>query len=81
MVELRFFHDYVIMMISLIVVLIVYIIVITMISSKYYKRLVEGTIIETIWSLVPSIFLIFLVVPSLITLYVNEYPNDFPLET
>ena len=80
-VELFFFHDYVIIIMTLIVVLIVYVMVITIVFSKYYKRLVEGTIIETVWSLIPSIFLIFLVIPSLVTLYINEYPDIVPVET
>jgi len=54
---------------------------ITLISSKYYKNLVEGTMIETVWSLIPAVFLVFLVVPSLVTLYVNEYPDSAPVET
>lgn len=43
-----------------------------MVEKKSYKFISEGTLIETIWSIVPAILLIALVIPSIKILYLVE---------
>jgi cytochrome c oxidase subunit 2 len=55
-----------------IIILISYVIGYLIFNSKYYKFLSEGTLIETIWSMVPAFLLIVLVLPSIKVLYIIE---------
>jgi len=71
-VELIILHDYVLVFITRVLVLILYLITITVISKKTYKNFSERTLIETIWSLVPTTMLIFLITPSIKVLYTIE---------
>lgn len=72
MVELMLLHDYVIVVMLRILVLIIFIITRILFSSFFYKSLSEGTLIETIWSVIPSLVLVILVLPSMKVLYVVE---------
>lgn len=71
-VELVLLHDYVIVVILRILILIIFIIIKILSSSFFYKSLSEGTFIETIWSVIPSLVLIVLVLPSMKVLYIVE---------
>lgn len=70
--ELRIFHDHVVVVISGVIILIVYIILYILNTVKFYKNLSEGTLIETVWSIVPAFLLIILVIPSIKVLYLIE---------
>lgn len=70
--ELRFLHDHVIIVIVRIIILITYIIIFIIKEKKSYKFISEGTLIETIWSMVPALLLITLVIPSIKILYLVE---------
>lgn len=72
MMELIRFHDHAIMVMIGIIVLISYIMFYLIFSKAYYKNLSEGTIIETVWSIVPAFLLIILVLPSMKVLYLIE---------
>lgn len=60
------------MIILLVIFLVSYIMIFLATSSIYYKFLSEGTLIETIWSIVPAFLLLILVVPSIKVLYFIE---------
>lgn len=70
--ELSCLHDHVITIIFRVIVLISYIITYLLVNTKFYKYLSEGTLIETIWSIVPAFLLVILVVPSMKVLYIIE---------
>lgn len=70
--ELRIFHDHVVVVISGIIILIIYIMLYILNTVKFYKNLSEGTLIETVWSIVPAFLLIILVIPSMKVLYLIE---------
>lgn len=70
--ELTRLHDYVIVIIVLVVIVISYILGLLLLRKFSHKFLVEGGIIETIWSVIPALILILLVVPSIKVLYLIE---------
>lgn len=74
--ELIYLHDHIIVIMLIVIVLISYIIVYTMTTKISYKFLSEGTLIETIWSIIPAALLIILIIPSLKTLYYIEDGED-----
>lgn len=70
--ELSCLHDHIITIIFIIIFFISYIIIFMIVNLKSYKFLSEGTIIETIWSIIPALLLIILVLPSIKVLYIIE---------
>lgn len=60
------------MIMLFVVVFILYLLVYLMSSSYLYKYFSEGTFIEAIWSVIPALFLIALVLPSMQILYLME---------
>nr|YP_010510808.1 cytochrome c oxidase subunit II [Chortoglyphus arcuatus]UBQ34120.1 cytochrome c oxidase subunit II [Chortoglyphus arcuatus] len=70
--ELFFLHDHVMVIMFMVVILITYIMFYLLVNLKFYKFLSEGTLIETIWSMVPAFLLVILVFPSMSTLYIME---------
>ena len=76
MEELIFFHDHAIMILVIIISLVGYA-ALSLIISKYTCRsLVEGQEIETIWTVVPAVILVFLALPSLRLLYLLDEVGD-----
>nr|YP_009743682.1 cytochrome c oxidase subunit II [Notocochlis gualtieriana]QIE11999.1 cytochrome c oxidase subunit II [Notocochlis gualtieriana] len=72
MEELIFFHDHAMMILVMIISLVGYA-AISLMTNKYTCRsLVEGQEIETIWTIVPAIILVFLALPSLRLLYLLD---------
>jgi len=70
--ELCCLHDHVITIIFRVIVLISYIITYMLVNKNFYKFFSEGTFIETIWSIVPALLLVILVLPSIKVLYLME---------
>lgn len=70
--ELTCLHDHVITVMLRVIIFISYIITYMLFSSKFYKFLSEGTFIETIWSIIPALLLVILVLPSMSVLYMME---------
>lgn len=65
-------HDFIISVIIIVIILILYTIIYIITRKFYYKFIREGTLIETIWSIVPALILIILVFPSIKILYLSE---------
>nr|UDU84710.1 cytochrome c oxidase subunit II [Pyrgopsella youngi] len=76
MEELISFHDHTMLVLTLVTTLVGYIIL-TMFSNKFIDRfLLEGHLIEVIWTVIPAFLLIFIALPSLHLLYLlDEYDN------
>lgn len=70
--HILFFHDHTIIILIFITILTLYLILILIIGTKFNKFIIEGQEIETIWTLLPAILLIFIALPSLKTLYLME---------
>nr|YP_009695415.1 cytochrome c oxidase subunit 2 [Pyrocoelia thibetana]QEJ81645.1 cytochrome c oxidase subunit 2 [Pyrocoelia thibetana] len=78
MEQLTFFHDHT-MMILIMITIMVMIIMMSMMINKFINRfLLEGQMIELIWTISPAATLIFIALPSLQILYLMDeinYPN------
>nr|YP_010713424.1 cytochrome c oxidase subunit II [Alboglossiphonia lata]WDA96099.1 cytochrome c oxidase subunit II [Alboglossiphonia lata] len=72
MMQMAQFHDHVLMILSLVVTIITYALI-SLISNKYTNRFIfEAQEIETIWTILPAIVLIFLALPSIRLLYIMD---------
>lgn len=69
---LSFLHDHVIMVMLIVIVFIFYLLCYLLFNKSFYKFFSEGTFIETVWSIVPALLLIILVLPSMQVLYMIE---------
>lgn len=74
--HLTFFHDHTIIIILLITVLVGYIITALLLPNLPNRLLTEEQSIETIWTLIPAITLIFIALPSLRLLYLLDEVNN-----
>nr|QHF17965.1 cytochrome c oxidase subunit 2 [Littoraria sinensis] len=79
MEELIFFHDHAMMILVMIISLVGYAALSLMLNKYTCRSLVEGQEIETIWTIIPAIILIFLALPSLRLLYLLDEVGDCSL--
>nr|ADL39931.1 cytochrome oxidase subunit 2 [Atheta contristata] len=80
MEQLMFFHDHTLMILLMITVLVGYIMASLFFNKFNYRYLLEGQMIELIWTILPAITLIFIALPSLRLLYLLDEINN-PLIT
>ena len=74
--ELIFFHDHAIIILIIIISLVGYAALSLIVNKFSCRSLVEGQAIETIWTIIPAIILIFLALPSLRLLYLLDEIGD-----
>nr|AOY40903.1 cytochrome c oxidase subunit 2 [Cipangopaludina cathayensis] len=79
MEELIFFHDHAMMILIMIVSFVGYAAVSLMLNKFKCRSLVEGQEIETIWTIIPAVILLFLALPSLRLLYLLDEVSDCSL--
>nr|QYB23336.1 cytochrome c oxidase subunit 2 [Oncocera semirubella] len=80
MEQIIFFHDHTLVILIMITILVGYL-MINLFFNKYINRfLLEGQMIELIWTILPAITLIFIALPSLRLLYLLDELNN-PLIT
>nr|YP_006303367.1 cytochrome c oxidase subunit II [Concholepas concholepas]AFC65046.1 cytochrome c oxidase subunit II [Concholepas concholepas]WNO19110.1 cytochrome c oxidase subunit II [Concholepas concholepas] len=72
MEELIFFHDHAMMILVMIISLVGYAALSLMLNNYTCRSLVEGQEIETIWTVIPAVILVFLALPSLRLLYLLD---------
>nr|AND96631.1 cytochrome c oxidase subunit 2 [Drepanocerus kirbyi] len=76
MEQLIFFHNHALLILLMITVTISYM-MLTLFFNKYnYRFLLEGQMIEIIWTIIPAITLIFIALPSLQLLYLLDEINN-----
>nr|ALO70320.1 cytochrome c oxidase subunit 2 [Atheta sp. 1 EF-2015] len=80
MEQLMFFHDHTLMILLMITTLVGYIMASLFFNKFNYRYLLEGQMIELIWTILPAITLIFIALPSLRLLYLLDEINN-PLIT
>nr|YP_010564873.1 cytochrome c oxidase subunit 2 [Pallenopsis pilosa]UZA61328.1 cytochrome c oxidase subunit 2 [Pallenopsis pilosa] len=80
MEQLMFFHDHTMMILIMITSFIMYIMITSMFNKNINKMLLEGQLIESIWTLIPMIILTMITIPSLRILYLME-EMDKPMLT
>nr|APX39463.1 cytochrome c oxidase subunit 2 [Phyllotreta variipennis] len=76
MEQLSYFHDHTMMILTIITILISYLIFSLMINKFSHRFLLEGQMIEIIWTILPSIILIFIAIPSLRLIYILDEINN-----
>nr|UNO53587.1 cytochrome c oxidase subunit 2 [Ixodes granulatus] len=72
MEQMIFFHDHSMLIIVMITIITLYMIMNIIINSFSSRFLMEGQEIETIWTIIPAITLIFIALPSLRLLYLLD---------
>nr|ATD53001.1 cytochrome c oxidase subunit II [Psammotettix sp. EMHAU-2015-Zz053036] len=80
MEQLIMFHDHTMMVLTMITVTVMYMIISLMLSKLNNRLLLEGQLIELIWTIMPAILLVIIALPSLKILYLLEEVNK-PLIT
>nr|YP_007317442.1 cytochrome c oxidase subunit II [Halicryptus spinulosus]CBK55555.1 cytochrome oxidase subunit-II [Halicryptus spinulosus] len=76
MEQLIFFHDHVILVLVLITILVSYFLVAIMFNKFINRFMLEGQEIETIWTILPALVLVFIALPSLRLLYLLDEVNN-----
>nr|WDE24466.1 cytochrome c oxidase subunit 2 [Psyllaephagus sp.] len=72
MESLVLFHDHAMIVVMMILFLILYILIFMFMNKFINRFLIEGQMIEVIWTIVPILFLLFLAFPSLQILYLTD---------
>nr|YP_010535443.1 cytochrome c oxidase subunit II [Ixodes rubicundus]QLD97169.1 cytochrome c oxidase subunit 2 [Ixodes rubicundus]UYB78121.1 cytochrome c oxidase subunit II [Ixodes rubicundus] len=72
MEQMIFFHDHSMLIILMITIITLYMIINTLFNTLSSRFLMEGQEIETIWTIIPAITLIFIAFPSLRLLYMMD---------
>lgn len=76
MEQLIFFHDHAMVVLVMVISLVSYSSVVLLRGSLLSRYLLEGQEIETIWTILPAVVLVFLALPSLRLLYLLDEVND-----
>jgi len=76
MEQLIFFHDHAMLVLLMIISIVVYVSFVILSGSFICRDLMEGQEVETVWTVLPAIVLIFLALPSLRILYLLDEVND-----
>nr|AWN56276.1 cytochrome c oxidase subunit 2 [Goeldia sp. DPP-2018] len=79
MEQLIFFHDYTMMIMILIMLIVGYLLVSSYLNKNYNLNLYEGQGLESIWTVLPGVFLVFIAFPSLRLLYLMEEYDDYEM--
>lgn len=74
--QLIFFHDHAILILILITTLVGYFIISLIVNSYINRFLLDGQLIEIIWTVLPAVILIILALPSLRLLYLIDETTE-----
>nr|WMY24016.1 cytochrome c oxidase subunit II [Nasutitermes sp.] len=72
MEQLIFFHDHALMIMLMIITAVFYTMVMIIQNKQTSRFLLEGQMIETLWTIAPAIILVFIAIPSLRLLYLMD---------
>jgi len=70
--QVLYFHDYLIIVILIIIRVVGYFLGFVLFSKTYSSRIVADHLVETVWTILPIVVLIFLVYPSIYLLYLID---------
>nr|UPP55907.1 cytochrome c oxidase subunit II [Brisinga sp. SS-2022] len=78
MEELIYFHDYTLVILTLVTIIVLYGLASILFSPNTNRFFLNGQTLETIWTIIPAIILIFIALPSIQLLYlIDEVNNPF----
>lgn len=69
---INYFHDYMIVMLVLIITFVTYLFLAVIATPLMDKNTIDSHLLETVWTIVPIIILLFMAFPSLYLLYLME---------
>nr|AMX74094.1 cytochrome c oxidase subunit II [Chiropterargas boueti] len=72
MEQLIYFHDHTMIMMLMIVIITMYIMMNIMTNSYMNRYMMEGNMIEILWTIMPAMILLYIALPSLQVLYLME---------
>nr|AQP26699.1 cytochrome c oxidase subunit 2 [Astratotermes sp. RDCT147]AQP27170.1 cytochrome c oxidase subunit 2 [Astratotermes sp. A TB-2017] len=72
MEQLIYFHDHALMIMLMIITTVFYTMISIMQSKQTSRFILEGQVIETLWTIAPAIILVFIAMPSLRLLYLMD---------
>nr|YP_009441593.1 cytochrome c oxidase subunit II [Hylastes brunneus]AOY40139.1 cytochrome c oxidase subunit 2 [Hylastes brunneus] len=72
MEQLMFFHDHTLLILTIITILVSQMLLSMMMNKFIHRFLLEGQLIETIWTFLPALILILIALPSLRLLYILD---------
>nr|YP_009350483.1 cytochrome c oxidase subunit II [Orientotermes emersoni]AQP27181.1 cytochrome c oxidase subunit 2 [Orientotermes emersoni] len=72
MEQLIFFHDHVLMIMLMIITTVFYTMIMIIQNKQTSRLMLEGQMIETLWTIAPAIILVFIAIPSLRLLYLMD---------
>nr|YP_009350600.1 cytochrome c oxidase subunit II [Araujotermes parvellus]AQP27450.1 cytochrome c oxidase subunit 2 [Araujotermes parvellus] len=72
MEQLIFFHDHALMIMLMIITAVFYTMIMIIQNKQTSRFLLEGQMIETLWTIAPAIILVFIAIPSLRLLYLMD---------
>nr|APX39354.1 cytochrome c oxidase subunit 2 [Psylliodes thlaspis] len=76
MEQLSYFHDHTLMILLIITVLVGQLMLSLFLNKFTHRFLLEGQMIEIIWTILPTITLIFIAIPSLRLIYILDEVNN-----
>nr|YP_009729995.1 cytochrome c oxidase subunit II [Argopistes tsekooni]QHX99900.1 cytochrome c oxidase subunit 2 [Argopistes tsekooni] len=76
MEQLNYFHDHTLMILLIITVLVGQLMMTLFFNKFTHRYLLEGQLIEIIWTILPTITLIFIAIPSLRLIYILDEINN-----
>nr|WMY24081.1 cytochrome c oxidase subunit II [Malagasitermes milloti] len=72
MEQLIFFHDHALMIMLMIITAVFYTMIMIIQNKQTSRFILEGQMIETLWTIAPAIILVFIAIPSLRLLYLMD---------
>lgn len=76
--QIIYFHDYIIIVMTIILCVVGYFLRFVLFSKVYSSRVVADHLVESVWTILPIVVLIFLVYPSIYLLYlIDERRTEF----
>nr|ALO71047.1 cytochrome c oxidase subunit 2 [Pselaphinae sp. 6 EF-2015] len=76
MEQLIFFHDHTLLILLIITIMVSYMMFMLFLNKFNYRFLLENQLIELIWTIIPTLILIFIALPSLRLLYLLDETNN-----
>nr|QAY82031.1 cytochrome c oxidase subunit II [Syphrea sp. REN-2018] len=76
MEQLSYFHDHTLLILVIITMLVGQLLISLFFNKFTHRLLLEGQLIEIIWTILPSITLIFIAIPSLSLIYILDEINN-----
>nr|YP_004021525.1 cytochrome c oxidase subunit II [Megacrania alpheus adan]BAJ24584.1 cytochrome c oxidase subunit II [Megacrania alpheus adan] len=76
MENMNFFHDHIMMILMMIVTTVSYIMIMLTLNKQTDRNMLEGQLIELIWTITPAMTLFFIATPSLRLLYLMDEINN-----